>query len=230
MELVKLRLAVASERLMNANDFYRFFGLKTFNWPPFTVQVLYINVPWTMTSGNAGRNATTELNMRQTPETLGELVAQAIKDHYLQHIADYHTNGRVHWAIPMVVLLNYHLISRGLVPICFSTIANEDDCARVTERAAHSTTIVVDKVPIKVENRKDVIAELIQFIKDDTSKDHTINPNPKPNPNPVLAYLTVSTNSIYCILVKAMLLQLPTRHKLIKSLFALCWNDIKTEA
>ena len=45
----------------------------------------------------------------------------------------------------------------------------------------------------------------------------------------VLAYLTVSTNSIYCILVKAMLLQLSTRHKLIKSVFALCWNDLKIE-
>ena len=42
----------------------------------------------------------------------------------------------------------------------------------------------------------------------------------------VLAYLTVSTNSIYYILAKAMLLQLHTTHKLIKSLFALCWNDI----
>ena len=45
----------------------------------------------------------------------------------------------------------------------------------------------------------------------------------------VLAHLTVSTNSVYCIFAKAMLFKLPTRHKLIKSLFALCWNDLKIE-
>ena len=103
---------------------------------------------------------------------------EAIKAHYLQHIADNHTTGRAHWAIPMVVLLNYHLISRGLAPICFSTVANEDEHARITERAAHSNTIVVNKVPIKVENRKDVIAALIQFIKDETNEDHVVAVGP----------------------------------------------------
>ena len=78
--------------------------------------------------------------------------------------------GNSSWTLPIVHMLNDHLILRKVTPINFHPIGSEDDKVSPIHES-HCTTTWIKKTKCKVENHPTVIKELQDFAHKFTNKD-----------------------------------------------------------
>lgn len=90
----------------------------------------------------------------------------AVKIYYDSITVDSADTGSGLWTLPVVHLLNFHMIHRGMTPIAFHQIGDTDDEVAINERAAHSDLIHVVGTPAKVEKRENVRNEMLTFLND----------------------------------------------------------------
>ena len=90
----------------------------------------------------------------------------AVKKYYDDTTDDSNDTGPGMWTLPVVHLLNGHMIHHGYTPIAFHHLGDTDEHIGLTERAAHSDTIHLNGAPAKVENRETVRNDLIAFCND----------------------------------------------------------------
>ena len=98
----------------------------------------------------------------------------AVQRYYLVNISGDTLVGHGTWTLPIVMMLNQHMRLRGLTPIAFSNIQEDDEAAKTNERDHHSRAIWVNggltlhghtnkPTRIKVEARDIVINELLDY-------------------------------------------------------------------
>lgn len=99
------------------------------------------------------------------PKDCDELGAAvwAVKMFYDDVVPDSNESGRGLWTLPVVHLLNGHMIHRGMFPLAFHQDGDRDEQIGNNERAAHSDTIWIEGERAKVENREVVITQFRDF-------------------------------------------------------------------
>ena len=114
-----------------------------------------------------------KIRLGHTPYFFDEVEAalKAVQLYYLEVCKDNKTQGQGAWCLPVLHLLNGHMILRGLNPITFHPNVDKDEELRVNLRAKHNTSIWITsdeddtgKVCCQVETRQDVIDKLVNFL------------------------------------------------------------------
>ena len=109
-----------------------------------------------------------KIRLGMTPYYVDEFTAamKATQLYYQENVTDNRVIGEGPWTLPVVHLLNGHLVAREYTPIAFHQSGERDEQIERTERAAHSNTIWTQGKRALVENREDVIKQLIEIVED----------------------------------------------------------------
>ena len=90
----------------------------------------------------------------------------AVKIYYDDVTPDSVDTGPGMWTLPIVHLLNGHMLHRGMTPLAFHHLGEQDDHVATHERATHSNSIWLNREQAKVESREHIRAEMRRFLTD----------------------------------------------------------------